>query len=81
QLVLVDTPGLHKVQKRAMNRVMNRGAGGALVGVDAGLLVIEAGRWYEEDSLAFNVLRDAGIPVVLVVNKIDRLKEKGALLP
>ena len=68
QLVLVDTPGLHKVQKRAMNRVMNRAARGSLEGVDAGLLVIEAGRWDEEDSLAFNVLRDAGIPVVLVVN-------------
>lgn len=81
QLVLVDTPGLHKVQKRAMNRVMNRAARGSLEGVDAGLLVIEAGRWDEEDSLAFNVLRDAGIPVVLVVNKIDRLKDKGALLP
>lgn len=76
QLVLVDTPGLHKVQKRAMNRVMNRAARGSLEGVDAGLLVIEAGRWDEEDSLAFNVLRDAGIPVVLVVNKIDRLKER-----
>ncbi len=59
-----------------MNRVMNRAARGSLEGVDAGLLVIEAGRWDEEDSLAFNVLRDAGIPVVLVVNKIDRLKER-----
>ena len=38
QLVLVDTPGLHKVQKRAMNRVMNRAARGSLEGVDAGLL-------------------------------------------
>jgi len=81
QLVLVDTPGLHRQQKRAMNRVMNRAARASLEGVDAGLLVIEAGRWDEEDTLAFNVLRDAGIPVVLVVNKVDRLKEKGALLP
>jgi GTP-binding protein Era len=39
QLVLVDTPGLHKVQKRAMNRVMNRAARGSLEGVDAGLQV------------------------------------------
>ena len=30
QLVLVDTPGLHRVQKRAMNRVMNRAARGAV---------------------------------------------------
>ena len=81
QLVMVDTPGLHKVQKRAMNRVMNRAARGALEGVDVGLLVIEAGRWDEEDALACKVLEDAGIPVVLVVNKVDRIKEKGTLLP
>jgi small GTP-binding protein len=77
QIVLVDTPGLHRAQKRAMNRVMNRAARGSLEGVDAGMLVIEAGRWDDEDTLAFNVLSDSGIPVVLVVNKIDRLKDKG----
>ncbi|HWU69996.1 MAG TPA: GTPase Era [Pseudoxanthomonas sp.] len=81
QIALVDTPGLHKQQKTAMNRVMNRAARGALEGVDAGLLVVEAGRWDEEDTLAYNVLSDAGIPVVLAVNKVDRLKDKGALLP
>jgi GTPase len=85
QIALVDTPGLHKQQGKfsasAMSRVMNRAARGALEGVDVGLLVIEAGRWDEEDTLAFNVLSDAGIPVVLVVNKIDRMKDKSALLP
>ncbi len=81
QIALVDTPGLHKQQKTAMNRVMNRAARGALEGVDAGLLVVEAGRWDEEDTLAYNVLSDTGIPVVLAVNKVDRLKDKGALLP
>ncbi len=81
QIALVDTPGLHKQQKTAMNRVMNRAARGALEGVDAGLLVVEAGRWDEEDTLAYNVLSDAGVPVVLAVNKVDRLKDKGALLP
>ncbi|KRG70870.1 GTPase Era [Pseudoxanthomonas dokdonensis] len=85
QIVLVDTPGLHRQQGKfsasAMSRVMNRAARGALEGVDVGLLVIEAGRWDEEDTLAYNVLSDAGIPVVLVVNKVDRLREKSALLP
>ncbi|WP_368561964.1 GTPase Era [Pseudoxanthomonas sp. UTMC 1351] len=85
QIALVDTPGLHKQQGKfsasAMSRVMNRAARGALEGVDVGLLVIEAGRWDEEDTLAFNVLSDAGVPVVLVVNKIDRMKDKTALLP
>ncbi|HET6397140.1 MAG TPA: GTPase Era [Pseudoxanthomonas sp.] len=85
QLLLVDTPGLHREQGRykasAMSRVMNRTARGALEGVDAALMVVEAGRWDEEDGLAFDVLRQAGIPVVLVVNKVDRLKDKSMLLP
>lgn len=85
QIVLVDTPGLHREQGRfkasAMSRVMNRAARGSLEDVEAALLVIEAGRWDEEDTLAYNVLSDAGIPVVLIVNKVDRLKDKSALLP
>lgn len=81
QLLLVDTPGIHREQKRAMNRIMNRAARGALEGVDAALLVVVAGRWDEEDTLAFDALRGAGVPVVLVVNQIDRLKDKTALLP
>lgn len=64
-----------------MNRVMNRAARGSLEGVDAAVLVIEAGRWDEEDTLAFRVLSDADVPVVLVVNKVDRLKDKTALFP
>ena len=85
QLLLVDTPGLHRGEGRlkasAMSRVMNRAARGALEEVDAALMVVEAGRWDEEDTLVFNVLRDGGIPVVLAVNKVDRLKDKSALLP
>ena len=81
QLLLVDTPGIHREQKRAMNRMMNRAARGAVEGVDAAALVIEAGRWTEEDGLAHAALRDAGVPVVLVLNKVDKLADKTALLP
>ena len=85
QLLLVDTPGLHRGEGRfkasAMSRVMNRAARGAVEDVDAALMVVEAGRWDEEDTLVFNVLRDGGIPVVLAVNTVDRLKDKSALLP
>ncbi|TDK26025.1 GTPase Era [Luteimonas aestuarii] len=81
QLVLVDTPGIHREQKKAMNRMMNRAARGALEGVDAAVLVVEAGRWDEEDTLAYDTLREAGVPVVLAVNQVDRFKDKTALLP
>ncbi|KFN49002.1 GTPase Era [Arenimonas composti] len=81
QLLLVDTPGIHREQKRAMNRMMNRAARGAVDGVDAAVLVIEAGRWTDEDDLAFRALREAKVPCVLVVNKVDKVADKGQLLP
>ena len=58
QLQLVDTPGIHGAQKRAMNRMMNRAARGAVEGVDAALLVVEAGRWTDDDSLAYRALAE-----------------------
>lgn len=81
QLLLVDTPGIHREQKRAMNRMMNRAARGAVEGVDAALLVIEAGRWTDDDGLAHSALHAAGVPVALVVNKVDKMPDKTALLP
>ncbi|HEY4529181.1 MAG TPA: GTPase Era [Luteimonas sp.] len=85
QLQLVDTPGVHRAQGRqsasAMHRMMNRAARGALEGVDAAVLVVEAGRWDEEDTLAYDALREAKVPVVLVVNQVDRIREKASLLP
>jgi GTP-binding protein Era len=85
QLLLVDTPGIHREQGKtsasAMHRWMNRAARGALEGVDAALLVIEAGRWDDEDALAYEALATAGVPVLLVVNQVDRIKDKAALLP
>lgn len=81
QLVYVDTPGLHAGGKRAMNRYMNRAAIGALEGVQAGLLVVEAGQWREEDERAFKVLADSPLPRVLAINKVDLVKDKSSLLP
>ncbi len=81
QIALVDTPGIHREQKKAMNRMMNRAARGAVEGVDAALLVVEAGRWDEEDTLAYDTLQQSGVPVVLVVNQVDKARDKTKLLP
>jgi len=81
QLLLVDTPGIHGKQPRAMNRYMNRVARGAVEGVDAAALVVEAGRWLEDDALAYDALREAKVPVVLVINKVDKFPDKTKLFP
>ena len=79
QLMLVDTPGIHGKQPRAMNRYMNRVARGAVEGVDAVVLVIEFGRWQDDDSLAYAALKESGLPIVLVINKVDKLADKTKL--
>jgi len=85
QLLLVDTPGIHdeqgKASSSAMHRWMNRAARGALEGVDVAVLVVQAGRWDAGDSLAYDALKAAGVPVVLAVNQVDTIKDKSALLP
>ncbi|HRQ65566.1 MAG TPA: GTPase Era [Xanthomonadaceae bacterium] len=81
QFVYVDTPGLHRDRSGAMHRYLNRAARNALTGVQAALLVIEAGRWRDEDEDAWKAISDAGVPVLLVVNKVDLVKDKTSLLP
>jgi GTP-binding protein Era len=81
QAVYVDTPGLHLGAKKAMNRYMNRAAAGSLEGVDLVLFVIEAGRWTAEDEMVLSRLAEVTVPVILVVNKVDKFADKTALLP
>lgn len=81
QLGLVDTPGVHGTGQHALNRLMNRTAQASLEGVDAALLVVEAGRWNADDERALAALRRAGLPTGLVVNKVDRVRPRSRLLP
>lgn len=81
QLILVDTPGLHDPDGRMMNRVINRTARSSLEGVDVVMLMIDIRGWTDADRLAFDLATGAEVPVILVINKVDRLKDKTRLLP
>ena len=81
QIVYVDTPGLHRQGRRAMNRYLNRAAASVLGYVDVVVLLIEALRWTDEDSDVVQRLAAFSGPVVLAVNKADRIADKGRLLP
>jgi len=81
QIVYVDTPGLHLRAKRAINRYMNRAAGAAIQEVDTIVFVVEAPQWTREDDNVLKKVREASVPVVLAVNKIDRMRSKPDLLP
>ena len=81
QIVYVDTPGLHRQAKRAINRYLNRAAASVLGYVDVVVFLIEALRWTEEDGDVLERLADFSGPVVLAVNKVDRVADKARLLP
>jgi GTPase len=82
QIVFVDTPGVHGSSK-ALNRFMNQEALGTIEEVDAALLVVDAGerRPGNEEREILRNLAAARKPTVLALNKVDRVKDKGALLP
>jgi GTP-binding protein Era len=82
QVVYVDTPGLHKDDgKKALNRYMNKAASDALRDVDLVVFIVDRTAWTEEDQMVLDKVKHARCPVILVVNKVDMLKDKGALLP
>ncbi len=80
QYVFVDTPGFQTRYGNALNQVMNRGVRQALAEVDVVLFVVEAGRLDERDR-AVRQLVPSDCPLIIVVNKIDQLKDKARLLP
>lgn len=81
QVVFVDTPGLHLKANRALNKVMNDAAAGAMHGVDLIVWVVETGYYNEEDAAVLERLKLEGTPVGLVVNKVDKYEDKEKLLP
>src|SRR5690606_37334316 len=81
QIIYVDTPGMHARTPREMNRYLNRTAVDALADVDAVAFVVDGLQWTEDDELALSKARKAGAPLVLVVNKVDRIQDKSLLLP
>ena len=76
QTIFVDTPGIHKIEKKAIHRYMNRVARSALIGVDAIIFIIDRLRWTEEEQLILNQVTVFSYIVILVLNKVDRIKKR-----
>ncbi len=81
QVVYIDTPGLRGAEGRALNRALCRAACRAIDEVHVLVFLIEALLWTEADQYVFTRLRDQRRPVVLAVNKVDRVGDKRLLLP
>ena len=90
QIVFIDTPGIHKPFKK-LNRAMVDRAVFALQDVDVVALLVDVtqqlfaddggGAIPEADAHVLRAVAAAATPTILVLNKIDRLREKQKLLP
>ena len=81
QILYLDTPGLHREAKRAINRSLNRAVHAAIAEADVGVQVVAAERWDDEDAAVYARLAERDIPRLLAVNKVDRVANKAKLLP
>lgn len=81
QIVFVDTPGFQSRYSNQLLKRMNRTVRNTLADVDAVLFVIDAAGWKSDDELVLKLLNRESQNVILVLNKIDLIKDKGQLLP
>ncbi|MBZ5496848.1 MAG: GTPase Era [Acidobacteriia bacterium] len=80
QIVFVDTPGIHRPEYR-MNRRMQRTVADSLRDVDLVLLMVDgSGAFGAGESYVLELVKKAGLPTLLLINKIDRMA-KPRLLP
>jgi len=81
QTIYVDTPGIHQRSGTAINKYMNRAATSLLSDVDVIVFVVQVKKWTDEDQAIVEKLKKVRCPVILVVNKVDKLASKKQLLP
>ena len=81
QFLYVDTPGVHGDEPKAINRYMNRSARTVIRDVDVVVFVLDRTDWQADDQLVADLAARHKENLLVVINKIDLIKDKGTLLP
>ena len=81
QLIFMDTPGFQSKYTSQLLTRMNRTVRNTLAEVDAVLFLIDAQGWRQDDLTVLKLLNPKQTNVILVLNKIDQMKNRDALLP
>lgn len=80
QFIYVDTPGFQTRHANPLNRTLNRTVTNTLTASDVILMLIEAGTFGAADQQVIDLL-PKNVPVILVINKSDRIKDKAIMMP
>ncbi len=81
QIVFLDTPGIHNNIQSALNKQLNRTAISSLQSGDVILFMVEALLFTLDDQKTLHKLKGIDKPVILLINKVDKISNKEALLP
>jgi len=81
QIIYIDTPGLHQHSGKTLNKYINRAAINSLIGIDVILFMVTAKGWSGADDKVLQKIETIGVPVILAINKIDKLAQPDMLLP
>ena len=80
QFIYVDTPGFQTRHSNALNKTLNKTVTNTLESSDLILYIVEAGTFGQADQQVMDLL-PKNVPVILVINKSDRVKDKAVLMP
>ncbi|WP_426343437.1 GTPase Era [Pseudoduganella sp. R-32] len=80
QFIYVDTPGFQTRHSNALNKTLNKTVTNTLESSDLILYIVEAGTFGQTDQQVMDLL-PKNVPVILVINKSDRVKDKAVLMP
>jgi GTP-binding protein Era len=80
QFIYIDTPGFQTRHNNALNKTLNRTVSNTLVSCDVVLFIVEAGSFDTADQQVLEQI-PKGVPVILVINKADKIKDKALLMP
>lgn len=81
QIIFLDTPGIHTNMQSALNKQLNRTAMSSITAGDVLIFMVEALRFNQDDEKVLSKLKGTETPVILVINKIDKIENKEDLFP
>lgn len=81
QFIFIDTPGLHDSKKHTLDKHIHEAAVRAFGLVDVIVFLVEPNRWYDADQWVFDLAKKCGLPLLVVMNKVDCLPNLSATLP
>lgn len=81
QFIFIDTPGLHDKKKHSLDKHIHEAAVRAFGMVDLIVFLVEPNRWTDADQWVLDLAKKCGLPMLVVMNKVDCLANPSEALP